>query len=89
MQIPRVVPRDPSDERLFQFQRTGPFAEPEEFFFEHPHQPLCIDVAPGVVVPGECLRDAQGGTGLQTGDRGRLTVIVTHQMEAVVTAPGR
>lgn len=50
MSIPRVVPLDPSDARLFQFQRTGPFAEPEEFFCERPHKPFCIDIALGVLV---------------------------------------
>ena len=89
MQIPCVVPCDPSDERLFQFQRTGPFAEPDEFFFERPHKMFCIGVALVVVVSGECLRDAQIGTGLQKGDRGRLKAIVTHQMKAVVTARER
>ncbi len=44
---------------LFQFQRTGPFAEPEEFFCERPHQPFCIGVVLGVVVTGERLRDTQ------------------------------
>lgn len=89
MQIPRVVPFDPSGERLFQCHRTGPFAEPEEFFFERPHQPFGLGVALGVVVARERLRDPERRTRFHESHRGRLTAIVAHQKEAVVAAPLR
>ena len=45
---------------MFQLQRTGPLAEPEQLFLESPHEPFCIRVPLRVVVTGEGLGDAQG-----------------------------
>ena len=89
MPVTGVVPLNPCGERLFQLQRTGPLAEPEQLFLEGPHEPFRIRVPLRVVVTGEGLGDTQGRRGLHEGERGGLTAIVTHEMEPVVTAPVR
>jgi len=58
MQVACVVPLDPGDEHLFQLQRAGPLAEPDQLFLERPHEPFRLGVPLRVVVAGEGLRDA-------------------------------
>lgn len=55
---------------MFQLQRTGPLAEPEQLFLESPHEPFCIRVLLRVVVTGEGPGDAQGRRGLHGNGKG-------------------
>ncbi len=86
MPILRVVPLDPGSERLFQLQRAGPIADPDQLFLERSYEPFRIRVALRVVIAGEGLRDTQRCTGLHEGDRGWLTAVITHEVKSVVPA---
>src|SRR5687768_3819365 len=71
-----VVRGDPGFQGTDYGKGTGPFLEPEAFFFECAHPALGVSITLGIVVAGKGLLNPQGVTGLHKGERGGLTAVV-------------
>ena len=62
-----------------EFHRTLPLVNPDQLFFQGPHQPFRVCIAFWMGIAGERLRDARGSTGLQKGHCRGLAHIIGHQ----------
>lgn len=87
VQVVLIVRWDPGVQGTDQGKGTGPFLEPEAFFFERAHQALGVGIALGIVVAGKGLLDPQGATGIHEGARRRLTAVVTHEGQSLLPGP--
>lgn len=86
MSVPCVVPIDPRRQGTFQFQETCPLTELVGLFFQRLRPRFCVSVPFRVVVTCARLCHSEYRAGLHEGDRCRLTAVITHEVEFVVSA---